>query len=271
MPDPHSDEEPSDQDDESSSSEEDELEVAGTREGTQVKESAPREEGGKVTGKRNRLPPRQSGRKKKKIDRLSPEKVNERPKIPPRSRRRSKLPPNPLFDEEEEEDDDSKGAGKTKGVGKTKATGRTKAARKTKAAGKTNKKEPEQAQEPVVSTGVEALLQKLLQQQAELIQLMHEKDKTDHEKIVDVEDADRAAFLEQLTTKKPPIAPRKSPGRGQQRYVDIAPQTFVGDHSMEMFLRNNVQMARLIDENAQLRRDRLVQDLIKGAADYHHV
>ena len=39
---------------------------------------------------------------------------------------------------------------------------------------------------------------------------------------------------------------------------------------MEMFLQKNVQMARLIDENTELRRDRLVQDLIKGAADYHH-
>ena len=56
------------------------------QEGTQVEESTLREEGGnKITRKRNRLPPRQSGRKKKRIDHLSPEKVNERPKTPPRS------------------------------------------------------------------------------------------------------------------------------------------------------------------------------------------
>ena len=90
-----------------------------------------------------------------------------------------------------------------------------------------------------MSTGVEALLQKMLQQQAELIQLMHDKDKADHEE-VDVEDNNACALLQQITARKPPRVPSKSPhGDQNQRYVNIAPNTFVGDHHMELFLRNN--------------------------------
>ena len=218
-------------------------------------EVSPSANSGKGKRKSTRLPQRKSlpARKKTRVNRYSPEKgKKDRPGIPPRSRR-PKPPPSPI---ELEEEDDKKiptkeQKGKRKGV--------------------PPKVETVSKVETTVSTGVEALLQKMLQQQAELIQLMHDKDKADHVE-VDVEDNNACALLQQITAKKPPRVPSKSPrGDQNQRYVNIAPNTFVGDHHMELFLRNNVQMARLIEENAQLRRDRLIQDLIKGAADYHHV
>lgn len=216
---------------------------------------SPRANSGKK-GKRKstRLPQRKSlpARKKTRVARYSPEKCKkDRPRIPPRSRR-PKSPSSSI--ELEEEDDTKEQKGKRKGI----------PPKKVETASKVE----------TMSTGVEALLQKMVQQQAELIQLMHDKDKADHEE-VDAEDSNgnnACVLLQQITAKKPPRVPSKSPrGDQNQRYVNIAPNTFVGDHHMELFLRNNVQMARLIEENAQLRRDRLIQDLIKGAADYHHV
>jgi hypothetical protein len=54
-----------------------------------------------------------------------------------------------------------------------------------------------------------------------------------------------------------------------ERFQKIQPRpshssTYVGDHDMEAFFRHNLEMVKLIQDNAKLRKHRLVGDMIRG-------
>lgn len=185
-----------------------------------------------------RLPPRTGSRKRKSVVHYSPEKLPvAKPKPPP-----SKLPATHY------------GEGNDKGKGKEKEKG----GKREKGKGKSAKK---QKTEPGV--GVEAmmeLMREMLQKQSELIDTMHQK------AVADTKDGT------EVTAKKPPQpnTERKKSEDGfyindGERFVHIEPTwqwRQEGEHDMERLMRTNLQFARLIDENAELRREKLLRDMV---------
>ena len=109
---------------------------------------------------------------------------------------------------------------------------------------------------------VAKLLIQLLQKQNELIEMMHKKGQDDDYAPTPVRTIGAA------TTKKVTNNTVDRMGTDQSNFVPILPKRDyipVGDHDMEAFIRHNISMARLIEENADLRRDKLIRDMVYRA------
>ena len=104
------------------------------------------------------------------------------------------------------------------------------------------------------------LMREMLQKQSELIDTMHQK------AVADTKDGT------EVTAKKPPQpnTERKKSEDGfyindGEKIVHIEPTwqwRLEGENDMERLMRTNLQFARLIDENAELRREKLLRDMV---------
>ena len=98
--------------------------------------------------------------------------------------------------------------------------------------------------------GVMELLRQMLEKQNELIAEMH------HKAVEDAKDP------YSVTAKKLKMTHDVNDG---ERYVHVEPKwtwRSESDNAMERLMRSGMQVARLIDENAELRRDKLVRDMV---------
>jgi hypothetical protein len=104
------------------------------------------------------------------------------------------------------------------------------------------------------------VLTQLLAQQSNMIKIM--QDKSD-------EDVKHGATVRKQPQETCQVRSQHNSVASESGYVDILPKFDCrqGDteHDMEYYLRSNFQVARLIDENAELRRDKLIRDMITGA------
>lgn len=118
------------------------------------------------------------------------------------------------------------------------------------------------------SNDVKELIRAMMEQQRMMLQLMHAKNM----------DQLQNEGPPNISAKKPPPTPQKdateitTTSLGKQiadRFQTIKPKpsTYVGDHDMALFFRHNLEMAKLIQENAELRQDRLIGDMIRGVHD----
>lgn len=127
----------------------------------------------------------------------------------------------------------------------------------------------EEAEEDV---DMKTLLRSMMQQQKMMLELLHQRDVSDHAQ----EHAREAA--PRITAKKPPPSPcmdvaEPATTRLAKNMADsfqqIKPRasTYMGDHDMMTFFRHNLEMAKLIQENASLRQDNLLKDMVRGVPD----
>jgi hypothetical protein len=129
---------------------------------------------------------------------------------------------------------------------------------------------PTATEQPRLTDDLRDLLKQLLLQQSEMINEMHEKNKSDNNHgNVSAVTAKKNPVLSQLplTTKtngdESALVREFEEKRSKQEYC--APDT---THDMEVFMRHNLEMARLIQENSELRKDHLLRDMISGARSY---
>jgi hypothetical protein len=124
----------------------------------------------------------------------------------------------------------------------------------------------------IPSSNIEEILQNLCKQQAELIQLMHEKTKAEQydasvtavsTKKAPVNETPGASHIKEVTLNTAAIDPNLQQLRPKRDYPKD------DDHDMARFMRHNLEMARLIHENNELRKDRLLNDMVYGAKQYN--
>ena len=116
--------------------------------------------------------------------------------------------------------------------------------------GKAGKTEGEGEATAAGMGGVMELLRQMLEKQNELIAEMH------HKAVEDAKDPNN------VTAKKVKMAPAANDG---ETFVHVEPKWAwnpEGENDMERLMRSSLQVARLIDENAELRRDKLVRDMV---------
>ena len=132
--------------------------------------------------------------------------------------------------------------------------------------------EDEEAEEAEEDVDMKTLLRSMMQQQKMMLELLHQRDVSDHAQ----EHAREAA--PRITAKKPPHSPpmdvaEPATTRLAKNMADsfqqIKPRasTYMGDHDMMTFFRHNLEMAKLIQENASLRQDNLLKDMVRGVPD----
>ena len=86
---------------------------------------------------------------------------------------------------------------------------------------------------------IKAVLTKMVQQQSELLKLMHDN----------------------CNATEPGLREEKTSTPSSKQLCD---PTLQRKHSMQSFIENNLEMARLIEENARLRKERLVQKFLSS-------
>jgi hypothetical protein len=128
---------------------------------------------------------------------------------------------------------------------------------------------------PEKSDDVMSVLKALVQQQSELVALMRDR----NEQMEHHDHAyDHDARLEQLiaVSARKPAAPDGALAStdGRDRWVEIMPRssasTYVGEHDMERYYRTNLEMAKLIHENAELRQAQLLHSMVHGSCCGKH-
>jgi hypothetical protein len=103
------------------------------------------------------------------------------------------------------------------------------------------------------------LLKEMLRQQTKLIEMMQRKN-----------DVDEHVDVCAITAKKTIVSGSSSANgsvNGNNGFVSIRPKNEYinnGENDMERYMRVNMDMVRLIEENASLRRDRLLHDMVNG-------
>jgi hypothetical protein len=130
---------------------------------------------------------------------------------------------------------------------------------------------PTITQQPCPTDDLKELLKQLLLQQSEMIHEMHDKNKSDYDH----------SNVSAVTTKKNPVLsqlPLTTKTNGdesalvrqleEKRSKQECPAPVYSVHDMEAFMRHNLEMARLIQENSELRKDHLLRDMISGARAY---
>ena len=123
--------------------------------------------------------------------------------------------------------------------------------------------------EPMSDKGddIKTLICAMMKQQEMMIELMHSKGLGEH-----IDGPPGISAKKPHPPSSPPQRDTSSEALGKdmaERFHKIQPHpshssTYVGDHDMEAFFRHNLEMAKLIQENAELRKDRLVGDMIRG-------
>ena len=105
-------------------------------------------------------------------------------------------------------------------------------------------------------------------QQEMMIELMHSKGLGEH-----IDGPPGISAKKPHPPSSPPQRDTSSKALGNdmaERFHKIQPRPshsstyYVGGHDMEAFFRHNLEMAKLIQENAELRKDRLEGDMIRG-------
>lgn len=132
----------------------------------------------------------------------------------------------------------------------------------TKADSKTNQRKVKHPATPKAlaqsQSDVMTVLQQLLEQQSQLISMMHEKCTNDNKVTTDC----AATGVSALTaTKEFRNAVVSTSCNG--RYQEILPRVN-GEHDMAQFMRHSLDMAKLIEENAELRKEKLISDMLNG-------
>ena len=118
----------------------------------------------------------------------------------------------------------------------------------------------------VKSDNVLVVLAQLMKQQSEILEIMHMKSFRDAcpDEKDNVEEVSAKKEKQSRAAKSNGTLLDRTPIRGTE-YTVPSPHV---DHDMESFMRNNLQVARLIDENVELRRDKLIRDMVFGASAY---
>jgi VCBS repeat-containing protein len=185
---------------------------------------------------------RMSARKKIKTDHFSPVKNDgrKRPGRAPPSRRSTKTH---VCDEKESDGQPGTKAHPKTNQGKVKHPASSKAL----------------TQSP---SDVMTVLQQLLEQQSQLISMMHDKCTNDNKVTAD----SAATGVSALTaTKQSRDAVGATSCNG--RYQEILPRVN-GEHDMAQFMRHSLDVAQLIEENAMLRKEKLISDMLHGPSKH---
>jgi hypothetical protein len=94
---------------------------------------------------------------------------------------------------------------------------------------------------------IKALLATMVKQQGDLLQIMHTNNHA--------AESDAASAPAKRTASRTVVTPAIA------AHPNFQSQEGPHRHSMHYFIENNMEMARLIEENAQLKRERLIRDL----------
>jgi hypothetical protein len=107
---------------------------------------------------------------------------------------------------------------------------------------------------------VMSLLQQLLEQQSQLISMMHEKCANDNVT------TDGVTGVSALTAAKP-FRNEVGSTSCNGRYPEILPRG-MGEHDMALFARHSYDMQKLIEENAELRKEKLIRDMLNATSKH---
>jgi hypothetical protein len=108
-----------------------------------------------------------------------------------------------------------------------------------------------------IDGGTKELLIEMLRQQGMMIKLMQQKQNNVVEHDVDVNVC--------AVSKNKQNQESSSSARDNSHYVEIKPKPDDNSgHDMERYMRHSLDVAKLIEENASLRKDRLVMDMLRS-------
>jgi hypothetical protein len=137
----------------------------------------------------------------------------------------------------------------------------------TKAHPKTNQRKVKHPTTPNAlaqsQSDVMAVLQQLVEQQSLLISMMHEKCTNDNKVTTDSAATGVSSAL--TATKQSHDAVGLTSCNG--RYQEILPRVNC-EHDMAQFMRHSLDMAKLIEENAELRKEKLIRDMLNGSSKH---